>query len=867
MFTNFLEPILNLNDTLKIVLGTSFISLMLIAGIIIILFIRNQIKKTAVLRNMDIEELFLDIRALVSLRFRGRIPVEEFNKKRNEILAKNGLVDNIIKKINNFEYLRGYLAAIDRLEECVVVITEGSIKYANDKLVKVLGYSRREIKASTVLDIIHPNDLNSFNYYQAGADNGSYSDSNNITRLITKGGETKWFEIYTFSISKGSQYITFLKDITKIALTENELIDTLNRYHVLFDYSPIPIVELDVSSLNENIDELKDMGIDDFRSFFDSNYKLLFNWISGLRVINANRAIYGFFDLKQKTDITGSLLNFLREELRDIFLEIIEKISNGELLYESEFKFNDTSKTEKYIILKFAIIQNNGEKNSRALLSFTDITEQKRMINKIQSLSMFQESVIYNANIWLSVYDKDLNVLVWNKAAELISGYKKKEVLKNNRIWEKLYPDKKVREEVIEKIKKITVTDNSGDIEEFETRIRNKSNREKVILWNARKFTDEAGSKIGLIIIGYDYTDKRRMENKLKHVATHDALTNLYNRAFFEEQLNLLFEERDSRVGIIVLDIDGLKYVNDTLGHQEGDKLITNVAKILSKTFRPSDIISRIGGDEFSVLLRSIDSEKIEKILERLKEKIDEYNRNKKATKYPMNVSFGYAIRDNGKSAIQIFKKADDMLFSKKLNRKDTVIKSALSAIKATMLEKDSITEEHMERLKEIANRFSDSVKLNLDDKRKLILATELHDIGKVIVSDEILKKPSTLNKEEFEIIKKHSESGYRIAKLTPTIKHVSEFILHSHERWDGKGYPNGLEGNEIPLLSRMMHIIDAYDVMINHRPYKKAMTVESAIKELKRCSGTQFDPELVEIFIQDVLKVEFQKELVRSQA
>ena len=363
MFTSFFEPILNLNDTLKIVLGTSFISLILIAGIIIILFIRNQMKKTLTLRNMDIEELFLDIRALISLRFRGRIPVEEFNKKKNEILQKNGLIDSILKWINSFDHLRGYLASLDRLDECVVVISDGSIKYANDKLTKVLGYSRREINSSTVLDIIHPNDLNSFNYYQAGTDNGSYCDSNNIIRLITKDGETKWFEIYTFSISNKNQYITFLKDITKIALTENELIDTLNRYHVLFDYSPIPIVELDISSLNENIDELKDMGINDFHSFFDSNYKLLFTWINDLRVINANRAAYGFFNLKQKVDITGSLLNFLREELRDIFLEIIEKISNGELMYESEFTFNDPSKTQKYVILKFAIIQNNGKKN------------------------------------------------------------------------------------------------------------------------------------------------------------------------------------------------------------------------------------------------------------------------------------------------------------------------------------------------------------------------------------------------------------------------------------------------------------------------------------------------------------------------
>lgn len=171
------------------------------------------------------------------------------------------------------------------------------------------------------------------------------------------------------------------------------------------------------------------------------------------------------------------------------------------------------------------------------------------------------------------------------------------------------------------------------------------------------------------------------------------------------------------------------------------------------------------------------------------------------------------------------------------------------------MYEKDSITEEHMERLKNTANAFGEEMDLSKDDKEHLLLATELHDIGKVVIPDEILNKRGSLDTEEFEIIKKHSASGYRIAKATPMIEHVSEYILRSHEWWDGSGYPEGLKRENIPLISRMMHIVDAYDVMINDRPYKKAMFEEEAISELRKCSGTQFDPNLANIFIKKVLK------------
>jgi HD-GYP domain-containing protein (c-di-GMP phosphodiesterase class II) len=152
------------------------------------------------------------------------------------------------------------------------------------------------------------------------------------------------------------------------------------------------------------------------------------------------------------------------------------------------------------------------------------------------------------------------------------------------------------------------------------------------------------------------------------------------------------------------------------------------------------------------------------------------------------------------------------------------------------------------------AATFGELVNLSPEEMKKFILATELHDIGKVVIPDQVISKMEALTPEEFEVIKKHPETGYRIAKATPETAHIAEYILHSHERWDGKGYPRGLKEEKIPLISRMIFILDAYDAMTYDRYYRRALSKEDAVLELKKNAGTQFDPELVEVFVNGVL-------------
>jgi HD-GYP domain-containing protein (c-di-GMP phosphodiesterase class II) len=173
-----------------------------------------------------------------------------------------------------------------------------------------------------------------------------------------------------------------------------------------------------------------------------------------------------------------------------------------------------------------------------------------------------------------------------------------------------------------------------------------------------------------------------------------------------------------------------------------------------------------------------------------------------------------------------------------------------LSSIQATMYEKSQETEEHAERLIYYARKIGEKLGLSQDTIDDLVLSANLHDLGKVGIDNQILSKEGKLNDEEWEMIKKHPEIGYRIALSSPNIAHIAEYILSHHEKWDGTGYPQGLKGEEIPLLSRILSIVDAYDAMTSSRPYNIVKSKKEAIKELKLFSGVQFDKEIVEVFI-----------------
>ena len=366
---------------------------------------------------------------------------------------------------------------------------------------------------------------------------------------------------------------------------------------------------------------------------------------------------------------------------------------------------------------------------------------------------------------------------------------------------------------------------------------------------------DESGNVVALEGLIVDITDRKRKEDEIQYLNNHDYLTGIYNRRFLEMIKGRMDREDFLPLSVIIGDINGLKLVNDALGHAEGDILIKETAKIMRECARKDDIAARTGGDEFMILMPFTDKASANDRMNSIKEACERYNRNLSNEAYSINVSLGFATKETGRQSLdETIKLAEDYMYKRKLLEHKSSHSVILASIKATMHEKSHETQEHAERLTHLAKEIGKRLKLSQQELDELELVATLHDIGKVGIDDRILNKPGKLTEEEWVEMKKHSEIGYRIAISSPDLVAIADYILSLHERWDGTGYPQGIGGEEIPLLSRIVSIVDAYDAMTEDRSYRKAMAEEEAVNEIRKNAGSQFDPKLVKVFLEKVL-------------
>ena len=365
------------------------------------------------------------------------------------------------------------------------------------------------------------------------------------------------------------------------------------------------------------------------------------------------------------------------------------------------------------------------------------------------------------------------------------------------------------------------------------------------------KMTNAEGEITGVQIISFDITGRKEAEQELVHISYHDQLTGLYNRRFFEAELRRLDTERNLPLTILMADVNGLKMINDSFGHTAGDKLLNKVSTILKNGCRADDIVARLGGDEFTVILPKTDELAAAQLIERLEKIIA----NQTVNQCAVSLAFGISTKKEKNMSIQeVFINCENNMYQHKVTQRASMHSKTIDMVMNALYEKSNRESLHSTRVSNLCEAIATAMHFDSDLIRRVKTAGLLHDIGKIGISERILNKPQALDKEEWVEMKKHPEIGWRILVSASEFSELAVFVLQHHERWDGKGYPKGLRENEISTEARIIMLADSYDAMTSERSYRKPFTKAEAILKFKNCVGTQFDPEIANIFIEQVL-------------
>lgn len=359
---------------------------------------------------------------------------------------------------------------------------------------------------------------------------------------------------------------------------------------------------------------------------------------------------------------------------------------------------------------------------------------------------------------------------------------------------------------------------------------------------------DGTGRLKTLMLVARNITVQIQAEACINQICFHDNVTGLYNRAYFEESTAWLDTRGSLPISFIIGDVNFLKLANDVFGHAEGDRLLNSIARILRRYCRNEDIIARWGGDEFAVILPKTDADAAEEICRRIKKAAEKI----RDLRIPPSISLGVAVKQREHENIRtIIAAAEKHMYNDKLKKNRENRNIVISSLLAKLRRRKPLYDDHLERIRKICRPFACILNLGARELRDLQVIIPMHEIGKVIVPDEYIRKPGPLTREQWEIVKRCPETGFHIAKTFADTVKVSEEILSLNEHWDGSGYPRGLKGEEIPFLSRFFSIMDSYDTMTHDRPYASTLTPERALDELLAQAGKQFDPAIVRKFVE----------------
>ncbi|MBT9157143.1 MAG: putative diguanylate cyclase YegE [Firmicutes bacterium] len=535
-----------------------------------------------------------------------------------------------------------------------------------------------------------------------------------------------------------------------------------------------------------------------------------------------------------------------RAYLRERWTMVIEQGT----VFDEEYLIITKDGTKKWVAERGQIVYGARGRVEAIEGIITDVDRLKANEEKIREYYEKLHATLISVGDGVITTDRDSKIELMNPIAQSITGWSQEEAVGLDFKTVFRIINEYTRETTKCPVEEVFATKTIVELANH-TLLIAQDGRETPIEDTAAPIHNASGQMVGSVVVFRDSTEKHAKKKEIEYLSYHDHLTGLYNRRFFEEELRRLDSERNYPITIMLIDVNGLKLFNDAFGHAVGDEVIKKVASSLREECRSDEIVARYGGDEFVILLPKTDVSEAEKLARRLKQSIEQ----QKVWNLDLSVSIGWDAKTNADSSFsQVISDAETYMYQKKIvehqSKRSLVIKSILNAL----LVKSPSEEEHAQRVSQYCEQIGSAYGLSYDQVKTLASAGELHDIGKIATDKHVLDKVSQLTGDEWREIKKHPETGYRILSTASEFANLADAIIAHHERWDGNGYPKGLQGEGVPFMARVIAVADAFDAMTSDRPYRPAMSMQEAAIEMNKYAGTQFDPEIVQVFLTKVL-------------
>jgi len=555
--------------------------------------------------------------------------------------------------------------------------------------------------------------------------------------------------------------------------------------------------------------------------------------------------ILEMFSYDSADDFMGrQIFTFINPAYHGKTMHLIGEMLQGHYTGFAEYLMIKKDGEEFYAEINAEILRNACNEATSIIFILRDITVRKRMESII-----FNEKEQFKATL-LSVGDGVIStdhhgkILILNKVAEKLTGWTQEEAY-GRRLEDVFVIIDAISGELCEDpVRRVIETMGFEELSSHPI-LLSKDGLRTPIENCASPVKNAHGQISGAVLVFRDYTEKKEKQDQIIYLSYYDQLTGIYNRRFFEEELRRLDTPRSLPLTLTMIDVNGLKLTNDAFGHLMGDEVLKKVAEIMKKELRSDDIVARIGGDEFVLLLPKTEEKEAEIIIKRMQEAVSR----EKVASINLSISSGWDTKNHSDEDIMtVFKKAEDYMYRRKLSESSSMRYKTITVILKTLYEKNKREEKHSKRVSILCEKIGHAMKFSHEHVSELRTAGLMHDIGKIAIGEAILNKSTALDDSEWLEMKRHPEIGYNILKSVNEYNHLAEYVLSHQERWDGKGYPRGLKGTSIPMMARIIAVADAFDAMTGYRPYRIQLNEDEALTEIIQNAGTQFDPEIVTV-------------------